>query len=78
MTEREKFENCKKERALITDFLAFAFAKYRCYLGNSSGVINLPKTLDAYFRIDSKKLRLEEMEDARKEAEKVDGHTANS
>ena len=33
MTEREKYENCRKERALITDFLAFAFAKYRCYLG---------------------------------------------
>ena len=34
MTEREKYENCRKERALITDFLAFAFAKYRCYLGD--------------------------------------------
>jgi hypothetical protein len=75
MTEREKYENCRKERALITDFLAFVFAKYRCYLGNSSGVINIPKTLNAYFRIDFEKLKQEEMEDARKEAEKVDGHT---
>ena len=37
MTELERYENCRKERELITDFLSFVLRKHSCYLGNASG-----------------------------------------
>lgn len=68
MTELERYENCRKERELITDFLSFVLRKHSCYLGNGSGNLNITAALDEYFGIDSLKL----------EAERRHGHTTNS
>lgn len=74
MTEREKYENCRKERELIKDFLYFCLHNWGCYLCNAKNeALPITKALNRYFGIDSEKLRLEELEDSRKEAEKVNG-----
>lgn len=71
MTELERYENCEKERKLITDFLYFCLHNKGCYLGNHKESLNVTEALNEYFGIDSKKLRLEELEKARKEVEKT-------
>lgn len=71
MTEREKYENCRKERELIKDFLYFCLHNKGCYLGNAKESLHITPVLNEYFGIDSEKLRLEELEYARKKMEKT-------
>ena len=75
MTEREKYENCKKERELIKDFLYFCLHNKNCYLGNHKEPLDISRAINEYFGIDTDKMNREYVEGLRKEAEKVNERT---
>ena len=71
MTELERYENCRKERELIKDFLYFCLHNKGCYLGNHKESLDVSRAINEYFGIDTDKMNQEYVEGLRKEAEKT-------
>jgi hypothetical protein len=60
MTETEKYENCRKERNLIKDFVFYCMKKNMAIVDLKTGrSADLTPLLDKYFNIDSEKLEKE-------------------
>ena len=60
MTEVEKYENCRKERDLIKDFVFYCMKKNMAIVDlKTGGFADLTPLLDKYFNIDSEKLKKE-------------------